>query len=726
MRTLSAQLAHGIRSNTWPLWALVATGSMVGLGTAGFGRLLIFPGTTLAFALAAYLLLRAPSTGLSSSGRRMWAAAALSAAAAELLWLIQPMAQSPAVTLADVLALSAVLLAEGGLIRQSWGPGERFGRLRTILDVVVLAGVGVTLGWRALLAPLWVGLATAPGLTLWLVATATLALTLLVSLLVAGVLQAGRPRALGWAAPALLLLAIADLGLTVVDQRAPIAAADLALLRWGSAAFFVLEALHSTFAPLRGLVLPVTVRRTIVALVRRYAPLVAVLTLLGFVIIDWRASGQPDLASVTVACALALVFVARQGVAAGEHDLRGYAQLVEGAGDPAFICDLNGRIRLANPALMRALGLHDLQHVVGSSLFDWIQRAGRPLTLARPIGGFTPLVLEAGWSGEVRLQRRVERPGDEATSDFSLILRPIDADPPLLAGTAHDLAPQKRQQAELQSAVTRAATAQAELAALNRDLERRVVEKTRVLSEALDQLAAQNAQLQKLDELKSDFVSLVSHELRAPLTNLNGGLELVLARGQLAPTTRDHLALVQAEVRRLTGFVETILDLSALEAGRLRLNPAPLDLADVAARVRLAFAGQPAADRLRLALDPGLPAVLADDRALASVFFHLIDNAQKYAPTGAITLSAALHASGRVRVIVRDEGPGIPHEQRATAFERFQRLHNADDRVVYGHGLGLYMVRQLLRAQGSDIALAPDEAGAAFEFELPIAEVCDD
>jgi len=107
---------------------------------------------------------------------------------------------------------------------------------------------------------------------------------------------------------------------------------------------------------------------------------------------------------------------------------------------------------------MRALGLHDLQHVVGSSLFDWIQRAGRPLTLARPIGGFTPLVLEAGWSGEVRLQRRVERPGDEATSDFSLILRPIDADPPLLAGTAHDLAPQKRQQAELQSAVTRAAT----------------------------------------------------------------------------------------------------------------------------------------------------------------------------------------------------------------------------------------------------------------------------
>lgn len=94
-----------------------------------------------------------------------------------------------------------------------------------------------------------------------------------------------------------------------------------------------------------------------------------------------------------------------------------------------------------------------------------------------------------------------------------------------------------------------------------------------MLSDALEQLAAQNAQLHKLDELKSDFVSLVSHELRAPLTNLDGGLELVLARGELAPDSREHLTLVQAEVRRLTGFVETILDLWALEAGRLRLEP---------------------------------------------------------------------------------------------------------------------------------------------------------
>ncbi len=725
MRTTATPLptAAAPRSTPWGVLLLVVSGGLALAGAAGptgwrwAGHL----GAGVALALAAVRLYGGRTRGRVPSSLAVWGAAAGFGAAAEVVWALTPASAAPGVSLADVLTLAGLLLAEAGVVQHAWAPEERFGRLRTVLDVVVLAGVGATVGWRMLLAPLWVGLAAAPGMTLWLIACASLALSLVVSLYVAGVIHVGRPQALAWAGPALLLWALADLGFTFVDQRAPGALGLAALARWGAGGLFVLEAASPTLPDwLRLGGSPW--RRRIAILIRRYAPLVAVLALLWYVIVDWRTTGAPDFGGVTIACALALTFVARQGIAAGEHELRGYAQLVESAGDPAFICDGHGRIRLANPSLVRALGLSDAQHVVGSSLFDWIPRTGRPLTLARPVGGFTPLVLEAGWSGEVLLQRRDAQGGSAA---FSLVLRPIDADAVLLAGTAHDLAPQKRQQAELQTAVTRAAAARAELAALNRDLERRVDEKTRVLSDALEQLAAQNAQLHKLDELKSDFVSLVSHELRAPLTNLNGGLELVLARGRLSDEAREHLSLVQSEVRRLTGFVETILDLSALEAGRFRLNPAPLDLAEVCDKLRAAFVGQPAAQRLSLDLPRDLPLVLADDRALASVFFHLVDNAQKYAPEGPIAITATA-MEGAVRVTVSDTGSGIPAEQRAHAFERFQRLHNGDDRAVYGHGLGLYMVRQLLRAMGSEIDLAPSARGAVFEFALPIAEVSDD
>ena len=732
MRTTASPLSSAFAPGPQPWGIAVLTVSGMALlaasapGASWAGHL----GAGTALSLAAIALYRGRSRGRVPNSLALWGGAAGLGALAEILGLVLPPPTWPGVALADVLTLTALLLAQAGVIQHAWGPDERFGRLRTVLDVVVLAGVGTTLGWRLFLAPLWVGLSAAPGLTLWLVACSALALSLVIMLFVAAVIHAGRSRTLAWAGPGLLLWGLAELAFTFMDQRAP---GDLGLAmwgRWGAGVLLCLEAFPPrTPAWWRG-TLAQHWKRNAALLVRRYAPLVAVMALLWFVIVDWRATGAPDLGGVAIACALALTFVARQGVAAGEHELRGYAQLVENAGDPAFICDGHGRILLANPSLLRALGLTDAQHVVGSSVFDWIPRSGRPLTLARPVGGFTPLVLEAGWSGEVALERRSPE-GDSSTAAFSLVLRPIDADAILLAGTAHDLAPQKRQQAELQSAITRAAAAQAELAALNRDLERRVDEKTHVLSAALQQLADQNAQLHKLDELKSDFVSLVSHELRAPLTNLNGGLELVLARGQLAPDTREHLALVQSEVRRLTGFVETILDLSALEAGRLRLNLAPLDLGEVVAGLRAAFVGQPAADRLAVSLPGDLPLVLADDRALASVLFHLVDNAQKYAPDGPIAIDAA-RGSTTVRVRVSDSGPGIPPEQRATAFERFRRLHNSDDRAVYGHGLGLYMVRQLLRAMGSDIELAAgergasSEQGAAFEFELPIVEVSDD
>jgi signal transduction histidine kinase len=332
--------------------------------------------------------------------------------------------------------------------------------------------------------------------------------------------------------------------------------------------------------------------------------------------------------------------------------------------------------------------------------------------------------LEQGWSGEVEWIRR-----DGGHFPAYLALRPLEGETSnhaVLAGTAHDLTEQKRQQAELRQAYEQVTAAQQALQALNFQLEHKVVEKTASLSEAYERLSQQNQALQALDRLKSEFVSLVSHELRAPLTNIAGGIELALMRPEaLPPPARETLALVQAEIERLTQFVEAILDLSALEAGRLPLYPAPLALESAVSTVRAKFAAarlsSPNSARLHFDLPPDLPPALADERGLTSVLFHLLDNALKYAPEGAVEVTGWVER-GQIFVAVTDHGPGISPKAAGLIFEKFQRLNSGDAQAVYGHGLGLYMVRRLLQAMAGDVRWEPAPGGGArFVFWLPAA-----
>jgi PAS domain S-box-containing protein len=404
---------------------------------------------------------------------------------------------------------------------------------------------------------------------------------------------------------------------------------------------------------------------------------------------------------------------------ASEVELRQYAQLVNSAADPAFICDGEGRLRLVNPALLAATGYEaeELLRHPAAMLFT----AG---TLPLPASKRPESIYETGWSGEVAWRRR-----DGSEFPAYLALRPVPSDllaRPGLVGTAHDLAEHKRHEATLLRAYEEVAAARRALEELNAQLEAKVVEKTASLSDAYARLAAQHEALQTLDELKSEFVSLVSHELRAPLTNISGGIELVLsAPDALAPRTHRSLTLVQAEIQRLTHFVETILDLSALEAGRLPLYPAPLDVRPMLEGVLQQFEARPGAERLCLSVPDGLPAGQADERAYASVIFQLVDNALKYAAAGPVSVTAAAGARG-LEVTVSDQGPGIPTAQLDKVFDRFERLNDADNRDEYGHGLGLYMARRLLEAQGGGIAVSNNpQGGASFTFWIPTVEAED-
>lgn len=275
-------------------------------------------------------------------------------------------------------------------------------------------------------------------------------------------------------------------------------------------------------------------------------------------------------------------------------------------------------------------------------------------------------------------------------------------------------------------AAERRATALAQ--ELNRDLEARVAARTAELAERNAELARANAELKQLDQLKSDFVSLVSHELRAPLTNLNGGLELALQQADSLPSGARHiLQTMVKESERLTGFVQTILNVSRLEAGKLQINPGPVACVPLLQRtVEAMFPDQRRPIEWNIAAD--LPPLWADEVYLEETVRNILRNADKYAPANSpILITAHLH-EGQAQISIGDHGPGIPAEIQPYIFERFYRGQRGDS-AAPGWGLGLYFARCLMEIQGGAINLrspwrdAPDHPGAEFTLTLPIAAV---
>lgn len=304
-----------------------------------------------------------------------------------------------------------------------------------------------------------------------------------------------------------------------------------------------------------------------------------------------------------------------------------------------------------------------------------------------------------------------------------LSLNPVinDSRQVLIAGIAYNLSEQIQQRKAIQSAYDELNVVHSQLEELNTGLEKKVSERTANLMDAYRRLEEQNKVLQELDQLKSDFVSMVSHELRNPLNNLGGGLELLLTKPKGRGDDKGTLSLMQAEVQRLTRFVESILDVSAIEAGRLELTLVQVELASFFEGILKRWGVPEEAGRIQIDLQPDLPKVIAAHSALESVVRHLVDNAIKYAPDGPVILSAE-EQDQQVRITVRDFGPGIPDDKQNLLFDRFQRLDAKDSQSVYGYGLGLYLSHRLLEEMGSILTFeAPPDGGASFSFFLKVA-----
>jgi signal transduction histidine kinase len=229
-------------------------------------------------------------------------------------------------------------------------------------------------------------------------------------------------------------------------------------------------------------------------------------------------------------------------------------------------------------------------------------------------------------------------------------------------------------------------------------------------------------ELRRLSALRADFVSLVSHELRAPMASVIGCAQTLQRRWrELTPEQRESfLALIEGETSRLATLIGDVLDTSRIEAGTFPLTFGRVDVAGlVQDTVSVIALGQDEVS-LRTRVDATIPHVRGDGERLRQLLINLITNAVKYTVTGDEVEVIAATDDGAVEISVRDHGPGIPPEQQKLIFEKFGRV-NHGGKSKPGAGLGLFIARSIAEAHGGTLDVESEPgAGATFTLRLPL------
>ena len=257
---------------------------------------------------------------------------------------------------------------------------------------------------------------------------------------------------------------------------------------------------------------------------------------------------------------------------------------------------------------------------------------------------------------------------------------------------------------------------------LNTKLNQVAAERNYELAEKVQELGRANTELQKLDQTRSEFVSLVSHQIRAPLTNMGGAVQrMQIDCRAINPTCARMFTIFEQQVDRLDRLVQDVLNASRLEAGEVSLLPEPISLMPIVRQAADEIRAGTPGRTIRLTDKPGLPMVYADRDRVAEVLANLLDNADKYSSPGK-EITIQLRADQmEVTVAVRDAGSGIPSQDLERIFDKFYRTDSTDAQTAYGYGLGLYVCRRLIEAQGGRIwAENHPDGGALFSYALPV------
>jgi PAS domain S-box-containing protein len=231
--------------------------------------------------------------------------------------------------------------------------------------------------------------------------------------------------------------------------------------------------------------------------------------------------------------------------------------------------------------------------------------------------------------------------------------------------------------------------------------------------------------LEEVEKLRSEFLAMVSHELKTPLTAIKGAAATFLGSSKSfdGAQTRELFDIIDEQAERLREMVDDLLDMTRIEAGALSVSPEPVDLGAVLEEVRATFARSAGWRDVRFELPPALPAVSADRRRISQVLLNLLANAAKFSSPDAPITVAVERNDGQVTVHVRDRGRGIPADKLPHLFKKFSQVHEGPGGMASGSGLGLAICKGIVEAHGGRIwaESAGEGLGATFSFALPVA-----
>lgn len=280
-----------------------------------------------------------------------------------------------------------------------------------------------------------------------------------------------------------------------------------------------------------------------------------------------------------------------------------------------------------------------------------------------------------------------------------------------------------------------------ELRKSNEKLEQMVGDRTKELKQLLldQEKAAQllvrrdfeltraNDRLRKLDEVKSNFISVVAHQLRTPLSGIKWTLNLLLNGdlGEMSTEQKTFLFKAYESNDRMISLVNDMLGADRIESGKVRYAFQPMQLLDIVDNVLFELLPQANARALKIKFDHSpkdLPKVYADPERIRAVFQNLLENAVKYShPDGTIEITMSHGENEHVLVRIKDDGIGIPKDQQKNIFDRFFRASNAVKAETDGSGLGLYIVKNIVERHDGKIWFESSEGnGVSFYFTLPI------
>jgi len=244
---------------------------------------------------------------------------------------------------------------------------------------------------------------------------------------------------------------------------------------------------------------------------------------------------------------------------------------------------------------------------------------------------------------------------------------------------------------------------------------------------ATEELRSSNAKLKHLDEVKDEFMSMASHQLRTPLTSIKGYISMVLEGDAGKITSDQQKLLVEAykSSERMVGLIGDFLNVSRLQTGRFIIDKIPFDLGDIVRQEvdDLQLIAKSHDITLRLKMGKVALPVLADESKIRQVIMNLVDNAIYYSHAKSTIVITVEKVAGNVAFTVVDTGIGVPQEEQSHLFNKFFRAKNARKQRPDGTGVGLYLARRVVMAHGGSIIFSSHEGkGSTFGFRLPLSD----